>query len=303
MKSVNIPQSKEHFGVRFSYTIWIEIHWTPWCTLSCHVPTYSVGTLLVEMIPRIDNIASWFTHLLSFTIKNMAQGKTTMIAGAIEYGSRHCKKRVEPSACLVYRFTNVIHRKASREFVLIFEWIVPLCKGRTTWIKPAVHNVWLSNHLSITTIWRAAKFDVINIGTMQFFGNWWVFCLHWSHLLYASHAVFLTTILADPHRNRSSPITLSTNCPVFDVVEPFAHPASSCPFWSPFDFWIVFDYIFLNCSHSDEPTVHSIVEKWMICTPAMRVIVCVSVFSIETSIVLQKIYDVWITIFNVTAIQ
>ena len=112
-----------------------------------------------------------------------------------------------------------------------------------------------------------------------------------------------TTFLANPHRDWRPPITLTTYCPILDVGEPFPHPLSSSPLGSPFYPSIMRDYLITDSGHPDEPAIHRVVEKRMVCPPAVWIVMGVCVFSIEKVFGNQEVYDIIIAFLNIPAIQ
>nr|AIF19569.1 hypothetical protein [uncultured marine group II/III euryarchaeote KM3_87_C01] len=112
----------------------------------------------------------------------------------------------------------------------------------------------------------------------------------------------MTAVLTHPDGDRSPPVTLTTDCPVLDVRKPLSHALSPSPFWSPLDLRVVAHDLVSDRGHSHEPTVHRIVQKRMICPPAVWVVVSVLVFPIEQPLCGKKIDNIGITVLDILPI-
>ena len=162
---------------------------------------------------------------------------------------------------------------------------MPLSEGSAPRIKPAIHDVGLAHHLTRTIASWTIELDVVDVWSMQLGRHRRVRCLHFLHLSDAADAVLYSTIRADPNRNRCAPISLAADCPILDVGQPLSHTLLTSPIRSPFDLRIVLHDLLLDGSHSHEPTVHGVVQQWVIRAPAMWVIVSVNMLSIQRILV------------------
>ena len=68
MEPVNVPQCQEHLTIGFSYAVRVELHRIPWRSCSNHVPSCSVCSFTIEVVPRVDNITFRLRHFLTFSI-------------------------------------------------------------------------------------------------------------------------------------------------------------------------------------------------------------------------------------------
>ena len=75
---------------------------------------------------------------------------------------------VEPAACLVHRLANVVRRKATIfADVGVVKGVVPLGEGHGPGIKPGIHHLGDTTHLSAAPILGAIKRHIIHEGSMQ----------------------------------------------------------------------------------------------------------------------------------------
>ena len=115
--------------------------------------------------------------------------------------------------------------------------------------------------------------------------------------------MFLTTVGANPNWYWSPPISFSTNRPIFDVGKPFTHALFTGPRRSPFYFGIILQNLFFDRGHSDEPTVHCVVQQRVIGSPTMWVIVSICVLSIERILLCEKVDNIGITILDISSVK
>ena len=92
---------------------------------------------------------------------------------------------------------------------------------------------------------------------------------------------FHVSILVSPYWKRSAPVSFSGDGPILDVAQPFAKSSFTDPIRCPFNAIVELEESLFNCSHSNEPGIHCVVEKWMICSPAVWVIVQVTLLSVQ----------------------
>ena len=86
MEFVDVPHRQEHLRIGFSYTVWVELHGVPWCTSRDHVPTGCIRPFAVKMVPRVNDVATGFGHLLSFCIQDQTEGKTAFVGHVVKDG-------------------------------------------------------------------------------------------------------------------------------------------------------------------------------------------------------------------------
>ena len=183
-----------------------------------------------------------------------------MVTGAFEHGCRDGEERVKPAPCLVDGFADIVHGERAIKLVFVLKRIVPLGERSATRVEPAVHDVGLPYHLSRATARGAVQLYVVHVRTVQLWRHRRAIGLHRSHLFDAAYAMLVTAIWADPHGDRGAPVSLATDCPVLDVREPLSHALGASPLGGPFDLRVVLHYLIAHRSHTDEPTVHRVVQ-------------------------------------------
>ena len=135
---------------------------------------------------------------------------------------------VEPAACLIDRFTNIVGRKVLFECVLVFEWVMPLRIRHCARVEPAIDDlghaspgpaVFLERHLIHG---RAVQIEVTQRSPCQF--------LEFSNRT-DTVIIFITV---GPYRQRRTPETLTRQRPVDIVFQPFAKTAIADVLGNPF---------------------------------------------------------------------
>ena len=95
---------------------------------------------------------------------------------------------------------------------------------------------------------------------------------HFLKLFPAADAVHMTALTL-PYGKWSSPVTVSGDAPVLDILQPVAKPAFSDGFWDPVDHVVIADQILLHGGHLDKPGFTGIVDQRSIAAPAMGIAV------------------------------
>ena len=68
-----------------------------------------------------------------------------------------------------------------------------------------------------------------------------------------------------------SPVTVTADSPVLNVLDPVTETSFTDTFRNPVNCVIISDQIFANCCHLDEPGLTCIVDQWSITSPAVRI--------------------------------
>ena len=108
MEFVDVPHRQEHLRIGLSNTVWVEFHWVPWCASRDHVPTGCICSFSVEVVPRVNDVATGFGHLLAFCIQDQTEGEAAFVGHVVKDRGRNGQQRVEPSSRLVHAFTDVV---------------------------------------------------------------------------------------------------------------------------------------------------------------------------------------------------
>ena len=143
-----------------------------------------------------------------------------------------------------------------------------LCKWHCSGIEPAVDYFRYTMHFFSTI--RTFECNCIDIRTMKFyFGIIWItaslreFC--------AASDTLLMTTLTLPYRKWCSPVTVTGNTPVLDILKPVTKTSFSDGLRNPVYGVIVADQVIFDCSHLDEPGFSCVVDERCVTSPAVRI--------------------------------
>ena len=199
----------------------------------------------------------------------MSQNDYILIRSLVEKQCGLSKKGVEPSSCLVNSLGDEVCRELLLEQVFILKWIMMLCKRHCSGIEPAVDYLRYTVH-GLAAI-RTLHGDIINVWTVKLDGLRTLVTTLLIEILAASHG-FHMSALTLPDIQWCSPVTVSGNTPVLNVLKPVTETSLTDALRNPVDSIVVTDQIILYCSHLDEPGLTCIVDKRCVTSPAMRII-------------------------------
>ena len=143
-----------------------------------------------------------------------------------------------------------------------------LCKRHCSGIEPAVDNFRYTVHI-FTTV-RAFDGYSIDIRTVKFYFCSLRISALLSQLCAASDGFHMTTLTL-PYVQRSSPVTVTGNPPVLNVLQPVTETSFSDGFRNPVYGSVVANQIIFDCCHFDEPGFSCIVDQRSITSPAVWV--------------------------------
>ena len=118
---------------------------------------------------------------------------------------------------------------------------------------------------------RAADGDFIDIRTMQLYRFCRLVSAHLKQLLTAADRVHMAAFTF-PDIQRCSPVTVTGNTPVLNVLQPVSETAFADTFRNPVDGIVVADQILLHCGHLNKPGFPGIIDQRCIASPAVRII-------------------------------
>ena len=84
VESVCVPQRTHEFSLHFGYSLIIIARGQPRRGVCVEVPTNRICTLLIQCIPRVNNVAFMLGHLLTVLILHMSQNDAVLIGSLIE---------------------------------------------------------------------------------------------------------------------------------------------------------------------------------------------------------------------------
>ena len=105
-----------------------------------------------------------------------------------------------------------------------------------------------------------------------------------------THDVYFSAVAANPYGQRSPPITLPRNSPVYDVFEKVSHPAGTDGLGHPVYFRIAFEQSVPHSRHSYEPGLAGVIQKRSVASPTEGIAVNVHLL-LEKQAPLSEIFD------------
>ena len=132
-----------------------------------------------------------------------------------------------------------------------------LCKWHCSGIEPAVDYLRYTVH-GLAAI-RTLHGDIINVWTMKLDGLRTLVTTLLIEILAASYG-FHMSALTLPDIQWCSPVTVSGNTPVLNVLKPVTETSLTDALRNPVDRVVVADQVILDCGHLDEPGFTCIVD-------------------------------------------
>ena len=145
-----------------------------------------------------------------------------------------------------------------------------LCKWHCSGVEPAVDYFRYTVHV-FATVWTLDG-DSIDIRTVKFYFCCFRIPTLLSQLCTASDG-FHMTALTLPYVQRSSPVTVTGNTPVLDILQPVTETSFTDGFRNPVYCSIVAHQIVFDCCHLDKPGFSCVIDQWCITSPAVRITV------------------------------
>ena len=192
-------------------------------------------------------------------------------------------KRIEPASCLVYGLGNKLGRELLMEQLLILKGIMVLCERHRAGIKPAVDH--LRNPVHLLSALRTGDGHIVDKRPVQlhlvlrsihlsavFLYHLGIVGAHFLKLFPASDAVHMSAFTL-PYGKRRTPVAVSGNSPVLDILQPIAETSFSDGFRDPVDQAVVADQIVLYRRHLDKPGLSRVVDQRGSASPAVGIAV------------------------------
>ena len=144
-----------------------------------------------------------------------------------------------------------------------------LCKRHSSGIKPAIQYFRYTVHILATL--RTLDRHRINIWSVKFY-----LCCLWITSLFcqfgtASDALPVSA-RALPDIKWGTPVTVTGNCPVLNVLQPVSETAGTDRFRNPVDRIIISDEIILYRGLLDVPGLSCIVDQRLVTSPAVWIL-------------------------------
>ena len=144
-----------------------------------------------------------------------------------------------------------------------------LCEGHRAGVEPAVKHLGHSLHGSAALRARIGHF--VDIRTVQLhLRRLWVSCLL-GELCTAADALLISAA-ALPDIQGSSPVTVTGDRPVLNILQPVSEASCSDGFRNPVYGIVVADQVVLNRCLPDIPRLSRIVDQRGVTSPAVRIL-------------------------------
>ena len=266
---VGVPEGTEDLSLRFRDGAAGEAVRQPGRGVRVEVPADGVGTVGVQRFHRVDGIALGLGHLLAVFVLDVAEDDDVLVWRLVEDEGADREKGVEPAAGLVDGLGNEVCRELGLEEFLVLEGIVVLGEGHGAGVEPAVDDFGDTLHLAAAV--RALQLHAVHIGTVEFdviraLDGFFL------QFLDGTDAVSATAVRALPDVERGTPVTVTGQAPVLDVLEPVAEPAFADGLRDPVDGVVVSDEVVTDVGHLDEPGLSGVVDERRVAAPAERVV-------------------------------
>ena len=208
-------------------------------------PAGRIGAELVEDGPRSDDIAPRLGHLLALAIDDHPHDHAVAVGGLVKQQRALGEQREEPPACLVEALGDEVRGMRALEELAVLERVMALRERHRARVVPAVDHVRdASHHAAALETRHGHRVDIrlveIVVGGQPDVGG-------------AADAVCCLALLADPDRQRRSPVAAPREVPVDEALQPVAHASVANVRGLPLDAAVVLDEAFLDRCGADEP--------------------------------------------------
>ena len=163
------------------------------------VPAERVGAVLVDDVPRHDDVAERLRHLLALRVGDVAEGEHRAVRRLVEQQRGDREQRVEPAARLVDRLADVVRGEGRAEQLLVLERRMALGERHRARVEPDVDHLGHAAHLAVAL--RARPGVLVDVGPVRV-GQ-----------LAARALLHLRQRAEAPRRGRSRSATRAAACP------------------------------------------------------------------------------------------
>ena len=229
------------------------------------VPAEGVRAVLVDHVPRHDDVAQRLRHLLALGVGDVAGHQAGPVRRAVEQQRRDRQQRVEPAARLVDRLADVVGREARLEVLLVLVRRVPLRERHRAGVEPDV------DHLGHAAQRLAARWgrdlDLVHVRPVRVLE---ADAAEPLELVVRADADRLAGLVA-PHRQRGAPVALARDRPVDVVLQPLAEASVLDVLRVPVDRLVGGQQAVAQLRGGDVPGGLGVVDQRRPAAPAVRV--------------------------------
>ena len=137
---VGVPELEQELADRLAHRLDREAVAGPGLLGGQVVPAEGVGTVGVDHLPGVDDVAFRLRHLLALGVEDQAEADAVAEARLVEEQGRLGELRVEPAAGLVLGLADVVGGEALLELRLVLERVVELREGHRAAVVPGVDH-------------------------------------------------------------------------------------------------------------------------------------------------------------------
>ena len=229
------------------------------------VPAERVGAVLVDDVPRHDDVAERLRHLLALRVGDVAEDEHRPVGRLVEQQRRDRDQRVEPAARLVDRLADVVRGERRAEQLLVLERRVALRERHRAGVEPDVDHLGHAAHLAVAlrarpgvlVDERAVRVGQLAAGALLDLGD-------------RSEALGVA-VLAAPDGQRRAPVALARDRPVDVVLQPLAEAAVLDVRRVPLDRLVRREQPVAQRRRADVPRRLGVVDQRRAAAPAVRV--------------------------------
>ena len=262
----------------------------PHLALAQQVEPHRVGAVLLDHLPRVDDVAPALRHLLALGIEHQFVHDHLLVDDGVERRDADREQRVEPAAGLVHTFADEVRWKVRLEVRLVLEGVVPLPVRHGARVEPGVDHLGDPPHHAAAVAARPAVLVDVGLVGIELRGQVRADPLRQLRIR-ADHFAVLPLRLTFPHVQRRAPVAVARQRPVDVVLEPLAEPPAPHFRRVPRHLGVHFEHTRLDRGGAHEPRAASVVDERRVAAPAERVLVLVGPRLEPSALVLQALDD------------
>ena len=264
-EAVGVPELEQELAQRLADRVDGEHVAVPRELRGEEVPAERVGAVLVDDVPRGDDVAERLRHLAALLVGDVAEDEARAVGRLVEQQRRDRQQRVEPAARLVDRLADVVGREALLEVLLVLVRRVPLGERHRARVEPDVDH--LGHAAQRLAAGRRRDLDVVDERPVR------VLEPDAAELLELGERADRHRLagLVAPHRQRRAPVALARDRPVDVVLQPLAHAAVLDVLRVPVDRLVGGQQAVAQRRGADVPGRLGVVEQRRAAAPAVRV--------------------------------
>ena len=138
----------------------------PWRAVFVEIPPHRVRAVSQKLRHGVYGVALGLTHFLPVLVEDMAKHNYVFVGGNVKEQGGNGNEGIEPTAGLINRLGNKIGGETVLKNFLILKGIMPLSKGHSPGVEPAVNDLRHAMHFLAALF--AGESHLVHIGAVQF---------------------------------------------------------------------------------------------------------------------------------------